>query len=928
MADDLALRPQATEDVAYSFGPFRLSGGQQSLTLGGQKVAIGSRALALLLYFVQRRGEVVGKRELMEQVWPQVFVDEVNLRVQIAAVRRALSDQPGQPTYIASVSGRGYRFIADVVVHRQQPETVGRGRATLLKPTHSLPSPVQRVIGRDKAVARLTQLLARQRLVTIVGPGGIGKTTVALLIAGRMQQQFPGGVFLVDLATVSEARFVGLAVASALQVAVDAPAAISSIVQVLRSNRAMLVLDNCEHVIEAAARLAEDVLRAAPGVTILATSHEALAADGEVAFRLPPLGLPSDEATTLDAVLQSPAAELFVERLMAQDGAATPTDAEAPQIVEICRRLDGVPLALELAAAGSTRGQLSGLAGRLDDLMRLNHRRATARHGSLQHLLDWSHANLSEAEQVVLRRISVFSGPTDMEGAIEVSRGDGLSSVAVTAALAGLVRKSLLFPTSNPYRKTYRLLEATRHYARNCLSLAGEAEAVRRRHAEHLSDLLVHIAGEWERTPRAEWLETWSYLIDDLRVALDWAFSDVGDARIGVRLTAHSLALGMHAGLIDEFRGRTVAALDHAARLSPPEAVAELRLNCLIGVLEQNQNHPSQSRMACLIRAMHLADQLGEPRYKIEALLNLAGYNLGMGQYTAGVAYARHASDLARGHDLAELATDRLLALCSFHAGDFSTALTLSRRVLNHRALHMPFNFGSMQVDKRVSMRSVLARLSWLDGQPGEAIQFGEEALAMAPEDGAMAICQTLTLNLCLVLLWIGDNDRAEPHVRHLIDYADRYGLRHWHSWGLLFERVIRKRRGEAVATPELQGDLQRHTLITLDIGMAAAIVPTSGVGEVHWCSSEIVRARGELLLAEGNIDEAAQHFEQSLALARRQGALMWELRAAMACARLLSLRNRKDDAVELLRVVHARFAPDQVTADLLQCRQLLGQLR
>ena len=395
-----------------SFGPYRLLAAQRLLLEGDKPVRLGSRAFDILTALVERAGEVVSKEELIARAWPATFVEEANLKIQVSALRRALGDGQGDNRYVATVVGRGYNFVAPV--RKEEPSRASPSPTIAPAAPHNLPFATTRMIGREEIVATLVTQLSRQRLVTVVGPGGIGKTTVALAVAERMIGAYEHGVWLVDLAPLGDPRLVPSAVATVLGLEIRTEDPLPGLVAALRDNRMLLLLDNCEHVIDAAAGLAAAVLSGTPGVNILATSREPLGVQGERVHRLGPLNSPepSPRLTAAEAAA-FPAVQLFVERVTAIVEDFALTDANAPLVVAICRRLDGLPLAIEFAAPRVEVLGIEGLAARLDDSLRLlgaQRRAAMPRHRTMQAVIDWSYGLLSEDEQRFFRALGIFAG--------------------------------------------------------------------------------------------------------------------------------------------------------------------------------------------------------------------------------------------------------------------------------------------------------------------------------------------------------------------------------------------------------------------------------------------------------------------------------------------------------------------------------------
>src|SRR6266852_2783477 len=344
---------------AFLFRSFELFPEQRLLLEGDNQVRLGSRAFDILAALVERAGEVVGKEQLIARAWPRTFVEESNLKIQVSALRRALGDGQGGHRYVVTVPGRGYNFVAPL--RREEPSQAALPPTVAPAVMHNLPFAVTRMIGREEAVAALVARLSRQRLVTVVGPGGIGKTTVALAVAERMIASYEHGVWLVDLAPLGDPRLVPSAVATVLGLEIFTKDPLAALVAALRDDRMLLLLDTCEHVIEAVTSLTGALLGGAPGVNILATSREPLGVAGEREYHLGPLGSPqaSDGLTAAEAIA-FPAVQLFVERVTAIIEDFALTDANAPAVVQICRRLDGLPLAIEFAAP---RVEVLGIEG-------------------------------------------------------------------------------------------------------------------------------------------------------------------------------------------------------------------------------------------------------------------------------------------------------------------------------------------------------------------------------------------------------------------------------------------------------------------------------------------------------------------------------------------------------------------------------------
>jgi predicted ATPase/DNA-binding winged helix-turn-helix (wHTH) protein len=469
------------------FGPFELSIGERVLRRDGRVLPIGDRALDILTYLADRSGEVIAKQVLIDHVWSDVTVEEGSLRVHVAAIRKALGDGQFGNRYIANIKGRGYSFVGTVVPLAGGTEN----RNAKFSPQGMLPVRPIMMIGRETVVSEVSDKLRNERFVTLLGPGGIGKTTIALAVARAVAEEFAGKVHFVDLESLTDPRHVAGAVATSLGLALKSKDPALELVDLVRSQKLLIVLDSCEHVIETVALLAEQLYQESEQIHLLTTSRELLKVGGEHCCRVLPLDFPSDGSEqTANAVLRYPAAQLLVLRVAARAGSFVLTDEEAPFVAEMCRKLDGIPLAIELVAglvaALGIKNTVARLVSRLE-LLRLSHRTAVPRHRTLKATLDWSYNLLSGGERIVLRRIAPFVGHFSLEGARYVAGELGIGTGEIFDAIAGLVEKSLIATRLNEGQAEYRLLDTTRAYALKRLEEHAELDAVSRRHAEYFT---------------------------------------------------------------------------------------------------------------------------------------------------------------------------------------------------------------------------------------------------------------------------------------------------------------------------------------------------------------------------------------------------------------------------------------------------------
>jgi predicted ATPase/DNA-binding winged helix-turn-helix (wHTH) protein len=950
------LAPSSAEG-AISFGPFRLFPTQRLLFEGDKPVRLGSRAFDMLIALVEHPGEVVGRDELMARVWPNTHVDEGNLKFQISALRRTLG---GGNRYLVNIPGRGYSFVAPVTP-LDEAETAAPEPPEAVT-GHNLPALLTRLVGRDETVSRLVGRFPRQRLLTIVGPGGIGKTSLALAVAEQFISTYEHGVWLIDLAPLSDPGLVPSALADTLGLQIRSEDSLPGLVASLRDKKMLLVLDNCEHVIEAAAALAVTVLTAAPGVQVLATSREPLRIEGEHVHRLSPLASPPTSAPlTAAEALGYSAVQLFVERTAATLDEFELTDTDAPIVADICGRLDGIALAIELAATRIDTFGVRGVAAHLDDRFQLltrGRRTALPRHRTLRATLDWSYQLLPEPERVVLRRLAIFAGGFTEEAASAVAAGAEIAASGVVEALANLVTKSLVSVDVGGVIARYRLPETIRAYALEKLAESGEREQIARRHAEYHLSLFERAEAEAETRPMAAWLAEYLPRIDNLRIALDWAFSPGGDTPIGVALTAASVPLWVDLSLMAECRRhieRALARLDAVADLDPRQ---EMHLQAALGVSLNYTTGPVPETAAAWMRTLEIAKSLGDVEYQLRALRGLWAHWMNAGEYRASLAIADEFSALAAttGDPAALGAADRMAGIILHYLGDQTGAREhLERRLARAVSPVRQSPPVRFLIDQRVAARALLARILWLQGFPDQAASTARLAVDEAEASGhALSLCHALAQAACSVATLNGDVEAAERFTAVLLDRARELGLAGWIARGHCFQGVVLiMRRDFAAGLPLLRDALDELReggaapgypafLAVLARGLGLAGQVTEGLAvidqalalsqrhEENWSLPEVLRNKGELLLLERSAEAAVaaeDYFRQALDWAHRDGTLSYELRAAFSLGRLWRDQGRRAEARELVASVYRGFTEGFETADLQTARRLLDEL-
>jgi len=933
----------AEKSALLRFGQFQLIPSQRLLLESGKPVKLGSRAFEILNLLVEKAGQVVTKEELIARVWPTTVVEEANLRVHVAAVRRALGDGQRGNRYIVNTAGRGYSFVGPVTSDTEALVPADPLVSAAVK--HNLPSALTRMVGRAAEVENLVRLAQSQRFLTLAGPAGVGKSTLALAVARQLLTQIHDGTYFVDLGAVSSTSLVPSAFATALGLAVSASAPLSDLVSYLKSKSLLLVLDNCEHLVGAVASATETILRQCPDLHILATSREPLGAAGEWIYRVSPLAVPEEDDTQIraESAQQYSAVELFVERAIISDHRFELTDANAAIVAHICRCLDGLPLAIELAAARVDLHGVQELAARLDDQVSRfasGRRTAASRHQTLRATLDWSYEVLTEHERTALRLLAVFHGAFTMESASGLVAQRQLTTEEADLAVMGLADKSLITTDVSGTTVRHRLLHTTRSYAFEKLARTHDLGSIFRWHAEQVLKLMRQAELGWERMARSEWIGNYAYAIDDVRAALDWAFSTDGDASLGSALTAVSVPFGFQLALVEEFSARAQYALDWVTARGAAQPDMEMRLRGALSALSQNMRRPRQLDDAM---ESQLAERVRSPKQQMNPLLQKTIYQIEVADYSGALHTAEKLSVLARhiADPLALLMADRVSAQAQHFCGNHATARIYAERVLDHPAKGIPLAYMPVQVDRQVSMRIVLARILWLEGHAEQSLALVKETLELASADSPFAQCQALALAACPIALWCGEQERAQEHVTALMRESGRYRLDFWRSYGEWFQRAVDlecvtsmgletevRRRENALSRPS--SGLLLDTMLTIHPAVMVfdpAVI--DGTKTSGWSAPEKLRVLGQHIL-EGAPPEASARAEmfflRAIETAEQQNALAWNLRACMSLGKLWSQEDRKRDAFGLLNGAYRRFSEGFETKDMRQAVALLDR--
>jgi predicted ATPase/DNA-binding winged helix-turn-helix (wHTH) protein len=948
--------PPAQNPEIVSFGPFSLVAGERLLTRDGAPVELSARAFDILMILLARPSEVVSKNELLARAWPGVTVEEGSLRFHITNLRKALGDGKDGARYITTSAGRGYCFVAPVS-RSSAPAALPVAPVTSFRQAN-LPARLGGMIDREEDVERLAKRLNTERLVTIVGAGGVGKTTIAIAVAHLLNAAFAGAVLFVDLGMLNDSGLVPTAVASMLGLSVQSADATTSLVAYLRDKKLLLILDTCEHLIDAVAALASAIFSAAPQVHLLATSRETLQVEGEHIYRLEPLACPPDDHGLSAEVARSfPATQLFVQRAMASGARFDLNDSEAEIVANICRKLDGVALAIELAARRVEAYGLRQTAALLDQ--RLAHlwagpRTAPPRQKTLQATLDWSYSLLSETERLVLRRLAIFVGHFTLDAALAVTVDETLGQPTVFDAIDSLVAKSMVSTRPVGAMMRYRLLDTTRAYALDIRIGESEAADLAIRHANYYRQWLEQSGAEWSSLASGTEQVPHFAGLNNARAALEWCFGDNGNTEIGVRLAAAAAPVFLMMSLLPEchrWSERALSALTDATR----GEAEEMHLQAGLGIASMHIHGENDIARAALDRSLAIAEEHGDAQNEAGLLGMLHMFHFRGGDFGTALHYAERCRTVAGRVDdkAATSLAHSILGRSLLMMGDINGARTELEALLKIWSPTQQSSTIYLVHDRHFRAGIALARTLWLQGYPTQAVERVRASVEGAERMDHPASLTVLLAWAASIFLWTGDLSAAEQHVSASIAISESYSLGPLAVVGRARQAQLAICRGDARGgVSDLLASLQqihqvRYELITTEFNISL-VQGLAALGQFAEAARRIdeamrhVETRGdtcyvpELLrvkaglfrsMPEPRIDEAEACLLKSLELARGQGARGWELRAATDLAALLADRGRRKRGRAVLQPVFAQFSEGFDTTDLKAAERLLANL-
>ncbi len=937
--------------IRIRFGPFELNAAERSLKKAGHVIPLGGRAYDILIALLESAGEVVGKAELIARAWPDVTVEEGSLRVHLSALRKALGDGQFGDKYIANIQGHGYSFIAPVARLPADDDRVNASAGT-----SNLPPALGRMVGRNNVVLEMQGLLqAGRRLITVLGAGGIGKTTVALSVGHGALADFTGAAFFADLSTVNDQEHLIGAIASAVGLGPHLVDPKQALLNFLRPRRALIILDSCEHLIEKIAEIAGSIFQNAPGIYILATSREALHVPGEHVLRLCPLDCPPEQAgLTASEVIAYPAVRLFAERVSARRGEFSLSDDEAPMVAEICRKLDGIPLAIELAAGRAAILGVGNTVARLGsrlDLLKFGRRTANPRHQTLIATLDWSHDHLSEVERVLLRRVAIFVGHFTLEAALAVAEEAGIDGSEIAEALGNLVNKSLIGVWTGSRGPCYQLLDTTRAYALEKLAISDEQDSIAERHASFAIQMLESNPAnlfDLESTEAAA--NAVRDYLGNIRAALEWSFGPNGNDRTAIRLAAAASPLLLAMSLLLECRKWMERAIDRIAADCDPRDQMEIHASLALSLMFTAGN--SERVREAFNMALTFAERLEDTYQQLRLLSGLSMYLHRTIDAAGSLEVALRAESVAKrtGNREDAALADAMLGAAYYMLADHVRAPKHLERALHRSQDSQRFNATQYLFDLRTTSLFNLTRSHWFAGNLDRAAAYAKRTIEEAGRSNhPIALCRAFILTMPFHF-WIGHLGQVERNLSELELTAEKYSLEPFRAVAMGLRGRLLIHIGQTVdGIRHLQDSLEklrvlRYEMLVTDfvaelaVSLARQNERTEALALIDASIATQLDLKRPLhlpalFLSKGialvcgdarQIGSAQECFEEAMTLAGQQSALSFELRAGLELAQLWIDRGQIRRAHDLIGPIYDRFIEGLATPDLVLARQIL----
>jgi non-specific serine/threonine protein kinase len=954
--DEVTAGGQQNEPNVFGCRGWEVNVAKRELRAHGLVVPIGSRAFEIIETLVRSAGELVTKDDLIKRTWPGIFVEDNTVRVHISAIRRALGKDRGM---LRTVSGRGYQLLGDWKTWQEntppKADVPGWARTATRPFLTNVLVAASALIGRETAVKQLHELVSAYRVVTLTGTGGIGKTVLVSEVARRVFPKIASDVFFVELASLSDPDLVPSTVAYVLDLQLRGEdMSPESVARAIGGRKLLLILDNCEHVIDAAARVAEALVRLCPHTTVLATSREVLRIEGEFVYQVPALEVPGQHLEASGDILDHSAVQLFITRMRSLRADFQPQAQTLSAIVAICRQLDGIPLAIELAAAGAATLGVQQVARRLDDrfaLLTSGRRTALPRHQTLRATLDWSYKLLSDGEARLLQHLAIFPAGFTLEAAAAVV-ADAEPGVAL--GISSLVSKSLVTLDGSETARRWRLLDTIRAYSLEKLADRGEREEVMRRLAKFYLALFAPFGIANQLDAAIDDVSVYRREIDNLRAALNWAFSSGGDAVLGVELAATASDFWNAVSLTAEACEWAEKALTQIGDAA--DTRYEMVLRCSLGFALIFTQGSSAHAHEVLTRALALAREFKDLDYQQRATCGLWLFSARSMALNDALGFAREYEEVAQSGDLQSRATAAWLVgipqtylAAHIHASE-RLQWAIDQYPKERRRLDMIRLGGDLRSSALGHNTVNLLSLGFLD----DALQASKRAIEDARSTNQPhVLCVALAWAAGFVSLSLGELDMANDYGEELVDHAYKHGLRPYHAAGLCVRGSLAAKRGHAqTGVGQLRNGLAEmkkakyllfYPFFSAELALALGAIGhfDDGLAEIDealrfaaevnylWFVPELLSTKGELLALQGSTDPTLIEdlFRQSIRQASTQKAVYWELCAATRLAELLRRQHRNVEALAVLSSVYDRLTQGSSASRMKQAKALLGRL-
>ncbi len=948
----VALRHEGTR--VFEIRGWEVDLTKRELRANGSAVPIGSRAFEIIETLVLSAGALVTKQDLTRRVWPGVIVEDNTVQVHVSAIRKALGQDRG---ILKTVPGRGYRLLGDWETQQDPPRSieVELTRSASHPFLTNVPVAASALIGRENAVEQLCDLVSAYRLVTLTGAGGIGKTVLASEVARRLFPTGESDVFFVELVSLSDSRLVASTVAATLNLQLQGDTiSPETVARTIGRRRMLLVLDNCEHVVDAAASMAETIIRLCPHATILTTSRETLRIEGEFVYRVAALAVPAEHEKTADNFFEHSAVQLFLARTRSLQTNFLPPGEQLSVIATICRKLDGIPLAIEFAAARAATLGIEQVAEHLDDRFALltgGRRTALPRHQTLRATLDWSYELLTAEEQRVLRHLSAFPAGFTLSAAAAAANAKE-SSIALS--ISSLVSKSLVTLDASGSATRWRLLETVRVYSLEKLAASQENDDAMRRFVEYYVSLFAPFVRDDQLQAAIDNLGRYRREIDNLRAGLNWTFSPDGDTSLGVELAATAGDFWIAASMVSEcceWAEKALSEIDPAK-----DTRREMVLRCSFGIALLYTQGMTPYTRAVLIQALALARRLEDFHYQLRATCGLWFHSARSMALTDAFAFAREYEEIAQERDIHSRATAAwLVGVPQMYLGNHTQASERLKWAIDNypigaRRRDMVTLGGDPRASCQAHRTVCLLSQGFLDEASRESRIAVEEARSA---EQPTALCASLAWAAGFISLSLGELDTANEYGEELIGIASKHGLRPFHAAGLCVRGTIAAKRSD----PDAGVGLLREGLSEMrqaryllfypffQTELAAALGSLGrfdeSVNEIdetlnfavetdyRWYVPEILRMKGALQMLAGIIEPRAIEdvFRQSMAQSVVQNAAYWELCTAVSLAALLQTQQRNGEAREMLSPRYNRVNGGLSSPRVIEAKELLQRL-